>query len=143
MYKKFDTHLYQQNDDAKLVAIEYFTSIGKRAIVNPDDYGIDLIVDGDFYCEVEVKHNWKGDTFPFDTLQIPLRKMKFTNLDKRSYFMVMNSDRTRAIVIKAEDLLDSRIVNVPNKYLEQGEQFFQVPKSKFRFLSFESRYKWC
>lgn len=137
MFKKFDTRLYEQNDNAKLVAIEYFTSIGKSAIVNPDTYGIDLIIDDDFYCEVEVKHNWDNDDFPFDTLQIPLRKMKFANLDKRSWFMVINKHRTRAIVVKHEDLLDSRISNVPNKYMEYGEKFIQVPKSKFRFISFE------
>lgn len=136
MFKKFDNSLYEVNDDAKLVAIGYFTSIGKKAVVNPDTYGIDLIIDDDFYCEVEVKHNWKGYEFPFATLQIPLRKMKFTDLDKRSWFMVMNSDRTRAIVVKHEDLLDSRIVEVKNKYMDKDEQFFQVPAVKFRFISF-------
>lgn len=137
MFKKFDNRLYEQNDNAKLVAIRYFTSIGKSAIVNPDTYGIDLIIDDDFYCEVEVKHSWDSDEFPFDTLQIPLRKMKFANLDKRSWFMVINKNRTRAIAVKHEDFLDSRIVNVPNKYMESGEKFIQVPKSKFRFISFE------
>jgi hypothetical protein len=75
-----------------------------------------------------------GDEFPFDTLQLPLRKMKFANLDKRSWFMVMNRTRTRAIAINHQDLLDSRIVEVQNKYIKQGEKFFQVPKSKFRFI---------
>ena len=137
MFKKFDPSLYTKNDSAKLVAIQYFSTIGKQASINPDTYGIDLIVDDDFYCEVEVKHNWVGHEFPFDTLQIPLRKMKFTALDKRSWFMVMNSDRTRAIVIKHEDLLDSRITEVKNKYMNEGEKFFQVPKSKFKFISFQ------
>lgn len=141
MRKPFNESLYQQNDDAKLVAIEYFSTIGKEAHVNEDLYGIDLVVDGRFYCEVEVKHSWKGDEFPFETLQIPFRKMKFANLDKPSYFMVINSDRTRAIVVKHTDLLDSPVVEVWNKYVNKGEMFFQVPRKYLKFISFDNRYQ--
>lgn len=135
MQKKFDTTLYAENDPAKIVAIRYFTSIGKRAVVNPDEYGIDLIVDDKFYCEVEVKHNWTGDKFPFPNLQIPERKLKFAELDKPSYFMVMNSDRSRAIVVKGEDLLESPLVEVQNKYMDTGERFTKVAKDRWRFIS--------
>ena len=55
-----------------------------KAIVNPDTYGIDLIVDNTFYCEVEVKHNWKGKDFPFSTLQLSDRKRKFAILDNNN-----------------------------------------------------------
>lgn len=141
MFKKFSPSLYASNDGAKIIAIEYFTSIGKHAIVNPDDYGIDLIVDGRFYCEVEVKHNWDKDEFPFKTLQVPFRKMKFVNLDKPSYFMVINKHRTRAIVVKHTDLLDSPVVEVPNKYLPEGEKFFQVPSQYLKFITLHCSYK--
>jgi hypothetical protein len=127
MRKKFDRGLYNANDPAKQKAIEYFKSQGVNAIVNPDDYGIDLIVDGRFYCEVEVKHNWRGDTFPFSTLQIPERKMKFVKSDMPVVFMVMNSDHSYALLTLGEDVMASPLKEVPNKFVSSGEMFFQVP----------------
>ena len=131
MRKKFNKELYNHNDPAKFKAIEYFKSKNKNAVVNPDDYGIDLIVDDTFYCEVEVKHNWKGINFPFQTLQIPERKTKFAKIsDKPVMFMVFNSEHTHAFLAKATDVLRSRMQEVPNKYVPEGEMFFQVPISK-------------
>lgn len=131
MKKKFDKDLYNKNDPAKLKAIDYFGLMGMKAIVNPDDYGVDLIVDDNFYCEVEVKHNWKGTNFPFSTLQIPERKTKFAKIsDKPVMFMVFNSEHTHAFLAKATDVLRSRMQEVPNKYVPEGEMFFQVPVKK-------------
>jgi len=130
MRKKFDKRLYNNNDPAKLTAIEFFKTKNKIAVVNPDDYGIDLIVDNEFYCEVEVKHRWNGKDFAFPTLQIPERKNKFTVLDKPVIFMVFNSDKSYAFLVKGEDVLTSPLVVVPNKYVEFGEKFFQIPVNK-------------
>lgn len=131
MRKKFDQDLYQKNDPAKLKAIEYFKSKDMAAMVNPDDYGIDLIVDDKFYCEVEVKHNWRGNSFTFPTLQIPERKMKFAKVcDKPVMFMVFNSEHTHAFLARADDVLKSPLREVPNKYVPEGEMFFQIPVSK-------------
>lgn len=130
MRKKFDEKLYNNNDPAKYLAIEFFRTKDKIAVVNPDDYGIDLIVDGKFYCEVEVKHSWKGENFTFSTLQIPERKNKFTVSDKPVMFMIFNSDKSYAFLVKGEDVLDSPLVEVSNKYVKSGEKFFQIPVSK-------------
>lgn len=131
-YKSFDRKLYSVNDNAKELAIEYFKRLGMSAIVNPNEYGVDLIVDNQFYCEVEVKHNWKGNSFPFPTLQIPERKKKFATLDKPVVFMVMSSDRTKALVAKDDDVLSSPLKTVSNKYVKNGEKFFQVDVSMLR-----------
>jgi len=131
-YKSFDRKLYSTNDNAKELAIEYFKRIGMSAIVNPNDYGVDLIVDNQFYCEVEVKHNWKDVFFPFPTLQIPERKKKFAKLDKPVVFMVMSSNRKKALVAKDNDVLNSPLKTVSNKYVKKGEKFFQVDVSFLR-----------
>lgn len=128
-YKSFDSKLYRVNDNAKELAIEYFKRIGMSAIVNPDQYGIDLIVDNQFYCEVEVKHNWKQENFPFPNLQIPERKKKFAALDKPVVFMVLSSNRKKALVAKDHDVLKSPLKTVSNKYVKNGEKFFQVDVS--------------
>ncbi len=130
MRKRFSKNLYDANDPAKLQAIEYFSGLGKNAIVNPDSYGIDLIVDDKFYCEVEVKHNWQGEHFPFGTLQIPERKTKFTTADKPTMFMIFNSQKTHALLAKGTDVMHSPLVEVSNKYVSNGEYFYQVPVSK-------------
>lgn len=127
MRKRFDEKLYNRNDPAKLLAIDFFKSKNKTAVVNPDQYGIDLIVDEEFYCEVEVKHTWKGKTFTFPTLQIPERKDKFAVLDKPVMFMVFNSDKSYAFLVKGKDILDSPLVEISNKYVNKGEKFFQIP----------------
>ncbi len=131
MRKKFDQDLYNKNDPAKLKAIEYFKSKGMTAIVNPDDYGVDLIVDDKFYCEVEVKHSWKNDRFAFPTLQIPERKTKFAKIsDKPVMFMVINSNHTHAFLANKVDVLGSPMKEVPNKYVPEGEMFYQIPVRK-------------
>ena len=131
MRKKFDQDLYDQNDPLKLRAIEYFKSKGMNAIVNPNDHGIDLIVDDKFYCEVEVKHTWKGSNFTFPTLQIPDRKKKFAKvLDKPAMFLVFNHEHTHIFLVMAEDVRNSPMKEVPNKYVPEGEMFYQIPVNK-------------
>lgn len=131
MRKKFDKTLYDKNDPAKLKVIEYFKTKDMNAEVNPDQYGIDLIVDNKIYCEVEVKHNWKGKSFTFPTLQIPERKIKFAKVDdKPVMFIVLNSEHTHAFMVSGKDVLSSPMKEVPNKYVSKGEMFFQIPVEK-------------
>ena len=129
MFKPFDPQLYNKNDTAKYDAIKYLEKLNKKAYVNPDQYGVDLIVDDAVYCEVEVKHAWKGKEFPFSTLQIPERKTKFTKADKPVMFMVFNSDRSYAFLVKGDDVMKSPLKHVPNKYMDD-EMFFQIPVNK-------------
>lgn len=131
--KKFDKNLYDDNDTiAKEKVIQYFNRIGMKADHNSDRYGIDLIVNNKFYCEVEVKHNWKSNTFPFPDLQLSERKRKFAILDTDEFpvvFMVMNYDHTNALVVKGRDVLSSPSKEIPNKYEPKGEYFFKIPVS--------------
>lgn len=129
--KRFDRDLFNETDiSARAAAKNYWTSLGHTVEDHPDRYAIDLIVDTgteSFYCEVEIKKVWKGAEFKYDTLQIPERKSKFAKLDKPSCFMVFNNERSHAFICKHTTLLDSPVVEVPNKYVYKGELFFQVP----------------
>ena len=132
--KRFSSKLYEQYDNAKHDIINFYKKNGKNAIVNPKKYDIDLIVDDAFYCEVEVKNNWQGEKFQYDTLQIPYRKAKYTKLDKPSYFAVLNKERTHAFFVKGEDVANSPFIEVPNRFKKDKEFFFQIPVDKLTLV---------
>ena len=127
MIKPFSLELYTDNDNAKELVIQWLKSKGCTAWVNPDQYGIDLLFknsSGDYYsCEVEVKHNWKGAKFPFKTMHIPARKLKFAT--DNSIFVVLNSDRSHLIMLHGEDLRKAPIVRKDTIYTE-GEYFVEI-----------------
>ena len=125
--KKFDVELFNENDlKARKAAARYWRTLGRVTRHNPDKYGADLIIDKEFYCEVEVKKIWKEE-FKYDTVQVPYRKLKFTKLEKPCEFMILNSDLTKAFLFDSFLLATSPVVEVPNKYIDKGEKFFQVP----------------
>ena len=127
MIKPFSLELYADNDNAKELVIKWLESKGCTAWVNPDQYGIDLLFKnpiGDYYsCEVEVKHNWKGAKFPFKTMHIPARKLKFAT--DNAIFVVLNSERTHLIMLHGEDLRKAPIVRKDTIYTE-GEYFVEI-----------------
>ena len=136
--KKFDYELFKQNDKlAREVGKAYWKSKGKTAIDNPDRYGPDLVVDGEFYCEMEIKSAWKGKEFKYRTCQIPHRKAKYLDKDKYdmpTHFLILNNEQDYAFYITAEDVASSPVVEVPNKYVPSGEMFFQVPLDKLNLV---------
>ena len=125
--KPFNVDLYNTNDDAKELVIQVLQSKGYRAWVNPDIYGIDIICqyanDPYTYHEVEVKHNWKGESFPFPTIHFPLRKLKFANA--RSYFVMLNHERTHMLIIPGIQLLKSPVITKSTIYTND-EKFIEV-----------------
>jgi len=128
--KSFDQSLYNQNDSkAREAAKKYWFNNGVNIIDNPDRYGPDLIFDDGSFLEVEVKHTWT-DTFPFDTLQLPERKEKFAKLNCK--FMVFNKTFTKAFLFDGDQVLQSDKKEVKNKFVPNGEMFFQIPISKIQ-----------
>ena len=129
--KRFDKELFTENDSpARLAGIRYWSALGYIAAPNYDKYGPDLIVITEserFYSEVEIKRVWSGETFQYDTLQIPERKRKYTGLDLPCTFMVFNNEQTLVFLCESSTLVTSPIVEVPNKFVPEGELFFQVP----------------
>lgn len=136
--KPFSSSLYNDNDDAKNLVVKFFKNHDYEAWVNPDRYGIDIIFhDETFiyqYCEVEVKHNWKGEAFPYDTVHLPKRKLKFANKD--SVFAMLNHERTHILWIAGEKVLESPIV-VKNTIYTKGEEFIEVDVTDCRITKME------
>jgi hypothetical protein len=137
MSKPFDKDLYDANDPAKEFVIKFFTErYGFLVYVNPDPYGIDLIVEnerGTFELEVEVKHNWKGKRFPFQTVHFAARKLKFANKPENVHFIMLNSDWTYALLIDGVTFSNSPIVN-KDTYLTKNERFVSVIANKATLL---------
>lgn len=137
-YKTFSNSLYNENDSpARAAVIEYISSSGLMVKDNPDKYGPDLIVHKGLgkkshYVEVEVKKVWAGgqDTFPWTTVQIPARKKKFLDVGLPIEFFILRADLRMAIVIPDFVLGASPLVEVKNKYIPNGEMFFQVDISQ-------------
>ena len=127
MIKPFSIDLYDKNDDAKDLVVKILENKGYMAWVNDDPYGIDVVCQDDqgkcTYHEVEVKHNWKGDVFPFKTVHIPARKLKFAHAE--SYFVMFNHERSHMLVIPGIQLLNSPVITKSTIYTED-EQFVEV-----------------
>ena len=128
MLKYFDKSQYVLHDaHAKQVARQFWIKLGYDCIENPDEYGVDLLVEGKerkFGCEVEVKTGWHGPEFNYPTLHIPFRKKKFTK--GRVTFFVLNNARSHAAVVGRNDVVKSPIVKVPNKMVPSGDLFYDV-----------------
>jgi hypothetical protein len=131
MTKPFSASLYEANDAAAKEKL--ISALLKRGIIaqeNPDPYGVDLVSNGNSY-EVEVKHNWTGITFPFQTIHIAARKLKFAT--ERMRFVILNKPLTWAIVIRGEVAAASPIIKKDTS-LTEGEDFISVPTEKAAFV---------
>ena len=127
--KRFDDNLYKKYDiDAKQKIIKFFKEKKGMTLVEGNRYGIDLHeITGSFFVEVEVKESW-NNTFNFDTLHIPYRKKKF--ITGKTFFCVLNKEKNRFLLVH-----DSKLNNkheVKNKYVENGEYFYDIPINQCR-----------
>lgn len=134
LVKSFDPEDYAKYDPVKQLIIDLFEKTGHTARVNDDQYGVDLVVDEKYYCEVEQKTAWKGKSFPYDELNIPPRKKKFLNLDKPTLFCVVNNEKTHALFVRSDIVASSPRKEVPNNRLGSGEYFYKVPIGKCRIV---------
>ena len=129
--KRFSKSLHSENDTpARAAAMRYWKALGYNVYENANNHIPDLTIETEnarFYSEVEVKRIWKGEAFQYDTLQIPERKRKYTGLDLPCTFMVFNNEQTHVFLCESSTLVTSPIVEVPNKFVPEGELFFQVP----------------
>lgn len=122
--KPFDLKAYEEDDNAKYVVIEWLKKNKINATVNPDKYGIDLLTETGAGVEVEVKHNWKGTKFPYDNVHFSARKTKFAK--PNTFFVMLNDERTRALVTTGEAIFVSPVVSKRTKFT-RWEQFIEIP----------------
>lgn len=142
MRKKFDRTLHKEHDKkARMRTMEFMQIKGYEVWENPNEYGQDLIAEGSkgkFFVECEVKTVWRGDTFPFDSLQLPERKSKF--FTKPTLFFIWNNELSCAMMFKSDHVKDLHPVEVPNKYVSSGELFYQIPLDRTKTVRM-SRYE--
>lgn len=135
-YKRFDRALYLENDEKARKAIKKLFKDNKKYTVvdNHLKTGVDMLVYSKkgHICniEAEIKQAFEGDTFKFDTLHIPERKKKYTELDKPTVFIIFNKDLSSFYSIDQDLMLESGLKECSNKYMRSGEMFFDVPTKK-------------
>jgi hypothetical protein len=135
--KPFDQSLYDADDNAKELVIQWLNGYGYKLEVNSDQYGIDLVGTNNYgkpiEVEVEVKHHWTGPAFPFPTVHVSARKRKF--IKPGMYLVMVNHDRTHCLTISYEQFSWAKLVTKPTVYTTD-EQFLQVDidHSKIREL---------
>lgn len=140
-YKGFDEGLYKENDSRAVAAVlQYLLDQGLYGRINEEDiYGPDILMYSGYkkvsYIEAEVKRGWHGSIFPFSTVQVPERKLKFTRKRLPVEFWILNSDCTSAVIIPDYALTSSPLVEVPNSMISNGEKFFQVPLDQCNVIS--------
>lgn len=136
--KRFDPALYAENDEiARNFVKDILKDSGYQALDNPKKMGVDLLIYKDSVhianVECEIKRVWKTTEFPYDSIQIPCRKEKYTGLKQPTVFLMLNADQSQYLAITDKSLLASPKKEVPNKYVYKGEFFFQVDKDAVMF----------
>lgn len=128
-YKPFDQQLFDDNDAAAKNRVASFLIKNGYSVNEGTKYGIDLVVEkagiGTIMVEVEVKHNWKGESFPFPTVHFLYRKKKFFEQPQRVYMALLNSQMTHAMLVENKTILKGKLVTKDTIYTA-GERFYEV-----------------
>lgn len=142
MNKKFSKTLFDQNDHVAKVAGFRHAALYTDAeqIFQPGNkYETDLaykLPDGRVQLlECEVKRTWKGGRFPFPSIQVLYRKEKYFAMGAQ--LLLLAANMLDYLVIEADDIMQSGLVVVPNKYVPEGEYFFDVPVEAAQFYKLE------
>lgn len=136
--KRFDPALYAENDKLARDFVKNLLAGSEYTITdNPKVRGVDLFLHKDGVhvanIECEIKRVWKTPEFPYDTIQLPERKTKYTELNKPTLFVMLNNDQSAYLAIPQQVLLASPKKEVPNKYVYKGEMFYQIPAANVIF----------
>lgn len=140
--KIFEQSLHDENDAPAREAVKrLYANIGYKLIDNPDKYGIDLIdKEGILSVEVERRLVWNSKEFPFNEVNFLQRKEKFFNISrsKITEYAIVSADFKRAGIIDKKTLMAfidlTSPEESPNKYVNDSEYFYKIPKAKFVWL---------
>jgi hypothetical protein len=139
--KKFNQELHDACDPLTREAVSKWLTMkwGVVAEANPDKYAVDLVIKRDgklvAYAEVEVR-NWLQESThcPYDTIHVAERKQKLLNNQLPTLFFVVTRDFKNAYWTKAEEILKSPMLEVKNTAVAEGERFYDVPKSVWKYV---------
>jgi hypothetical protein len=139
MSKVFSSEHYNADDNAKHQIIGWLETRGFMAWVNQDQYGIDVqaVRKGLSYeFEVEVKHNWSGALFPFETIHFSNRKRKFATADEQTWFIMLNDERSHALMVSGDQFLSALVVEKDTIYSIK-EQFVAIPIAHGKLITLQ------
>lgn len=137
-YKKFSKTLFRQNDPkSRRIVKEYFLKNKIQLEDNPNKYGVDLLAkDGSLQVEVEHRLVWDDVEFPYSDINVPERKAKFF-VENHICYVILSRDYSHIGMIDGETLrkylTSETLRESSNKFIKQGEMFFKVPKSEFKW----------
>ncbi len=138
--KPFSRSLHKGNDpQSRRVVKEFFKKQGIPLDDNPNEFGVDLISpDGTLQVEVEHRLPWTEEEFPFAEINVPERKAKFLREGKCQY-IILSRDFSRMGIVRGPDvqpfITDDNLEHSPNKFVRNGEYFYKVPRTAFRWVS--------
>ena len=135
--KRFDRVQYDAEDSAKMQVLQYLRSRNCIAKVNEDDFAVDILAEKNHHLyavEVEIKHDWHDEAFPFTTLHIAYRKNKFLHDTRSVYFFVLNHQRTHALVVNGNVVRQARRI-VKQTMHTNAEEFFEIPIEQARLVT--------
>ena len=76
---------------------------------------------------------WKGEKFPFGTVNLPGRKGKYADLILPTQFVIFNNDYSYAVIIHRDAVKDAKQKVIDTVY-SMGEQFFDIPISACKIV---------
>lgn len=140
VHKQFSRSLHKGNDpQSRRVVKEFFQKRGITLNDNPNEYGIDLVSpDGTLMVEVEHRLPWTDEEFPFAEINIPERKAKFLR-DGKCQYVILSCNFSRMGIVRGPDvqpfITDDNLAHNPNKYVRNGEYFYKVPRTAFKWVT--------
>ena len=141
--KKFDKELFNENDaKAKAVVTAFAKSEFNIDLVESPfgEYGVDFLMlqedahgkyDQLGFCEVEVCLGWSGGNWPYQTLNIPIRKLKF--VQEKCQFVLVSKDMGSIACVSGETLLNCKMIAKKNRFNSEPELFFDI---KLEYVTF-------
>jgi hypothetical protein len=143
-HKPFDRELYEKWDaPAKQAVASHLSYHGYEVVIPEEDYWVDLYayfrrhpgIDIKFHHEVEVSQVWKKRKYPFPHGSIPERKKRLREkIDGPLFFWQLRSDLQAAVCFSSAYLRPEFLIEVPNKYVNEGEFFYRPPLRFGRYI---------
>lgn len=140
--KPFDATLHEENDlPARAVVKQFYARLGFVLEDNPDRYGVDLVT-GDYKISVEVERRpvWESGDFPFVMVNFLQRKTKFF-VDTPyllADYAIVSKDLKRVGIIDQVKIIDailtSKATEKPNRYVNDSEFFYEIPRKQFAWF---------
>ncbi len=140
-HKPFDRELYEKWDAiAKQAVASHLSYHGYKVVIPNEDYWVDLYAEivktgQRFYHEVEVSQNWKVGKYPYPHGSIPERKIRLREkVNGPLFFWQLSAPCTAAVCFSSAQMRPEFLVEVPNKYVPDGEFFYRPPLRFGRYI---------